>query len=123
MKDHREHAHRVLTVRSELQHEIKHGTLSRSDMYKKLLLTGGAFALISQFKGVGQAWADMAYAIAPQTTPFTETLVHVNRDAYIKVATRLTPGPTETANVGAGGIGESRREPHQGRHKDSCVNE
>ena len=113
MKDHREDAHRVLTVRSELLHEIKHGTLSRRDMYKKLLLTGGAFALMSQFKGVGQAWADVAYSIAPPTTPFTETLVHVNRDAYVKVATRLTPEPTETANVGAGGIGESRREPHQ----------
>ena len=113
MKDHREDAHRALTIRSELLHEIKHGTLTRREMYKKLLLAGGALALMSQFKAVGQTWGQISGAIAPPTTPFTETLVHVNRDAYVKVATQLTPEPTETANVGAGGIGESRREPHQ----------
>ena len=113
MKDHLEDAHRALTVRSELLHEIKSGTLSRRDMYKKLLLAGGALAAISPFKGVGQAWAQVSSTIAPPTSPFTEVLVHVNRDAYVKLAERLTPEPTQTANVGAGGIGECRREPHQ----------
>ena len=113
MKDLPEDAHRALTVRSELLHEIKCGKLTRRDMYKKLLLTGGALAAMSQVKGVGQAWAQVSSGIAPATSPFTEVLIHVNRDAYIKLAQRLTPEPTQTANVGAGGIGECRRDAHQ----------
>ena len=113
MKDHQEDAHRALTVRSELLHEITAGTLSRRAMYKKLLLAGGALAAMSQLKGGGQAWTQVFSGIAPAATPFTETLVHVNRDAYIKLAERLTPEPTETSNLGAGGIGECRRETHQ----------
>ena len=104
---------RALNIRKELLYEIKHGTLSRREMYKKLLFGGGALAALSLLRGGnGQTWAQTTSGIAPPTTPFTEELVHVNRDAYVKVAERLTPEPTQTANTSAGGIAECGRDSH-----------
>ena len=86
----------TIELRHEIQQELEHGALPRRAMYKKILLAGGALAAISQLRGAGRAWAGDLDP-GPPTTPFTEELVHVNRDSYVKRPEALTPAPPRTA--------------------------
>ena len=111
----------ALEIRREILHELRHGKLSRREMYRKLLFAGGAIAAFTQLRGTGgSAWAQTVTSLAtgapmpgPFTTPFREELVHVNRPEYVKQPEALVPAPTREANTSAGGIAETRRPPHQ----------